>query len=135
MIFNSCFFKFFQECRDECESGMQLASEGECELCPRGTYRTRGVEPACQHCPVGRTTPKTGAATIEECSLPICLPGTVINILSQVFIEFDSKTFPRANIFICVCYFYNDFRHILEWKLKHLRSLQEGNLPTKCSTN
>lgn len=78
---HSLFFFFLQECRDECESGMQLASEGECELCPRGTYRTRGVEPACHNCPVGRTTPKGGAATIEECSLPICLPGTVIDFI------------------------------------------------------
>lgn len=54
---------------------MQLATEGECEPCPRGTFRTQGVEPTCQICPVGRTTPKTGATTIEECSLPICLPG------------------------------------------------------------
>lgn len=54
---------------------MQLAEHGACEPCPRGTYRTQGVEPACQSCPVGRTTLKTGAITIEECSLPICSPG------------------------------------------------------------
>lgn len=68
-----------EECRDECESGMQLAEHGTCEPCPRGTYRTQGVEPACQSCPVGRTTLKTGAITIEECSLPICSPGTFLN--------------------------------------------------------
>lgn len=64
-----------QECRDECGSGMQLALEGQCEPCPRGTFRTQGVEAACQPCPTGRTTPKLGAATVEECSLPVCGPG------------------------------------------------------------
>ena len=66
-----------QECRDECENGMQLAAEGQCEPCPRGAYRTQGIEAACQICPPGRTTPKTGAITIEECTLPICAPGEV----------------------------------------------------------
>lgn len=66
-----------KECRDECGSGMQLALEGQCEPCPRGTYRTQGVEAACQPCPTGRTTPKLGAATVEECSLPVCTPGKI----------------------------------------------------------
>lgn len=73
---------------------MQLASEGECELCPRGTYRTQGVEPACQKCPSGRTTPKIGATTIEECSLPVCSPGIIL--IYYLFI--------RAYFFIR-CYF------------------------------
>lgn len=68
-----------QECRDECSSGMQIGLEGQCEPCPRGTYRTQGVEAACQNCPNGRTTPKVGSATVEECSLPVCLPGTYLN--------------------------------------------------------
>ncbi|XP_072154980.1 uncharacterized protein uif isoform X2 [Bemisia tabaci] len=67
------------ECRDECSSGMQIGLEGQCEPCPRGTYRTQGVEAACQNCPNGRTTPKVGSATVEECSLPVCLPGTYLN--------------------------------------------------------
>lgn len=67
------------ECRDECNSGMQLAVEGRCEPCPRGTYRSQGVQAACQACPLGRTTPKVGAASIEECSLPVCLPGWYLN--------------------------------------------------------
>lgn len=68
-------YYLLQECRDECGSGMQLALEGQCEPCPRGTFRTQGVEAACQPCPTGRTTPKLGAATVEECSLPVCGPG------------------------------------------------------------
>ncbi|KAK7873875.1 hypothetical protein R5R35_005737 [Gryllus longicercus] len=68
-----------EECRDECGSGMQLGVEGKCEACPRGTYRTQGVQAACQGCPLGRTTPKYGATSIEECSLPVCPPGTYLN--------------------------------------------------------
>ncbi|XP_055387901.1 uncharacterized protein LOC129616312 isoform X2 [Condylostylus longicornis] len=68
-----------QECRDECTSGMQLGSDGKCEPCPRGTYRLQGVQPACQACPLGRTTPKVGASTIDECTLPVCTPGSYLN--------------------------------------------------------
>ncbi|XP_063243609.1 sushi, von Willebrand factor type A, EGF and pentraxin domain-containing protein 1 isoform X2 [Bacillus rossius redtenbacheri] len=68
-----------EECRDECGSGMQLAVEGRCEPCPRGTYRMQGVQAACQACPLGRTTPRVGAASVEECSLPVCPPGTFLN--------------------------------------------------------
>lgn len=68
-----------KECRDECGSGMQLALDGKCESCPRGTYRMQGVQAACIGCPLGRTTPKTGASSIEECSLPVCTPGTYLN--------------------------------------------------------
>lgn len=58
---------------------MQLGVDGKCEPCPRGTYRTQGIQAACQSCPLGKTTPKIGAASIEECSLPICPPGTYLN--------------------------------------------------------
>lgn len=68
-----------KECRDECGSGMQLAFDGKCEPCPRGTYRTQGIQSACQGCPIGRTTTKTGSITVEECSLPVCNPGTFLN--------------------------------------------------------
>jgi len=70
---------FLQECRDECGSGRQLGVEGKCEPCPRGTYRTMGVHAACQACPTGRTTHRPGAATVEECTLPVCQPGTFLN--------------------------------------------------------
>jgi hypothetical protein len=69
----------WQECRDECGSGRQLGVEGKCEPCPRGTYRTMGVQAACQGCPTGRTTHRPGAATVEECTLPVCQPGTFLN--------------------------------------------------------
>nr|XP_022919679.1 sushi, von Willebrand factor type A, EGF and pentraxin domain-containing protein 1 isoform X1 [Onthophagus taurus] len=68
-----------KECRDECGSGMQLAVDGKCEPCPRGTYRMQGIQASCLPCPLGRTTPKVGGVSIEECSLPVCTPGTYLN--------------------------------------------------------
>ncbi|XP_045468348.1 sushi, von Willebrand factor type A, EGF and pentraxin domain-containing protein 1 isoform X2 [Harmonia axyridis] len=68
-----------KECRDECEGGKQLGADGKCELCPKGSYRSHGIQAACQACPLGRTTPKTGATTIEECSIPVCSPGSYLN--------------------------------------------------------
>ncbi|KAF4522838.1 hypothetical protein B566_EDAN008100 [Ephemera danica] len=68
-----------RECRDECASGLQLGHDSRCEPCPRGTFRSQGRHAACQSCPPGRTTPKNGAATIEECSLPVCQAGTYLN--------------------------------------------------------
>ncbi|KAF7987305.1 hypothetical protein HCN44_003067 [Aphidius gifuensis] len=68
-----------EECRDECGSGQQLAAEGKCEPCPKGTYRSQGVQAACQACPLGRTTPNIGSSAVEECSLPVCEPGTYLN--------------------------------------------------------
>lgn len=58
---------------------MHLAFDGKCESCPKGTYRTRGIQSACLACPLGRTSPKTGSTTIEECSLPVCTPGSYLN--------------------------------------------------------
>lgn len=75
------------ECRDECTSGMQLGADGKCELCPKGTYRAQGVQSACQACPLGRTTPKVGSTAVEECSLPVCSPGTYLNETINVCIE------------------------------------------------
>ncbi|XP_072385212.1 uncharacterized protein uif isoform X2 [Diabrotica undecimpunctata] len=68
-----------KECRDECSNGLQLGIDGKCEPCPRGTYRTQGIESACQMCPLDYTTQKNGAVTREECSLPVCKPGTYLN--------------------------------------------------------
>lgn len=64
------------ECRDECSSGQELSSEGICVPCKRGTFRTQGIHPACVSCPIERTTQSTGATAIEDCTLPICRPGT-----------------------------------------------------------
>ncbi|XP_075226178.1 sushi, von Willebrand factor type A, EGF and pentraxin domain-containing protein uif [Lycorma delicatula] len=92
-----------EECRDECSSGMQLALEGECEPCPRGTYRTQGLEAACQPCPTGRTTPKVGAATVEECSLPVCSPGTFLNVTLNSCVPCKKGTYqPAAQQTVCL---------------------------------
>lgn len=37
-----------KECRDECEGGKQLSVDGKCEACPKGTYRSHGIQAACQ---------------------------------------------------------------------------------------
>lgn len=58
-----------------------MGLEGQCDPCPRGTYRSQGVEAACQSCPAGRTTARTGAATVEECSLPVCQPGMLVILI------------------------------------------------------
>ncbi|EZA50646.1 Sushi, von Willebrand factor type A, EGF and pentraxin domain-containing protein [Ooceraea biroi] len=82
-----------EECRDECGSGQQLAVEGKCEPCPRGTYRTQGVQASCQACPLGRTTPNMGSAAIEECSLPVCEPGTHLNGTLNECVECKKGTY------------------------------------------
>lgn len=73
------------ECREECESGLQLGKTGPCEPCPRGTYRTKGIHAACIRCPEDRTTLGPGASSLEECSLPICIAGTFLSNLNSVY--------------------------------------------------
>ncbi|XP_045124302.1 sushi, von Willebrand factor type A, EGF and pentraxin domain-containing protein 1-like isoform X1 [Portunus trituberculatus] len=72
------------ECREECESGLQLGKTGPCEPCQRGTYRTKGIHAACVPCPQDRTTLGPGASTVEECSLPTCTAGTFLSSLNGV---------------------------------------------------
>ena len=69
------------ECRQECESGSQLSSDGGCDVCPRGTFRTKGDpnHAACVDCPEGMTTEASGAATLADCKLPICPAGTFLS--------------------------------------------------------
>ncbi|XP_045614794.2 uncharacterized protein uif isoform X1 [Procambarus clarkii] len=73
------------ECREECESGLQLGTTGPCEPCPRGTYRTKGIHAACIRCPEDRTTLGPGASSLEECSLPICIAGTFLSNLNTAY--------------------------------------------------
>ena len=68
-----------EECREECESGLQLSAGGGCEICQRGTFRTKGIHAACIQCPQDRTTAGPGASSPEECALPICLAGTYLS--------------------------------------------------------
>ena len=46
------------ECRPECADGQQLDLDGNCVACPLGTFRSKGVQLACQDCPIGFTTAK-----------------------------------------------------------------------------
>ncbi|CAG7724478.1 unnamed protein product [Allacma fusca] len=72
------------ECRDECPSGQHLSSEGICVPCERGSYRTQGVHPSCISCPLDRTTQLTGATNVEDCTLPICRPGSYLNTTANL---------------------------------------------------
>ncbi|CAG2119816.1 unnamed protein product, partial [Medioppia subpectinata] len=67
------------ECRPECMAGFQLSSNGNCEACPIGHYRTRG-QPSCEPCPQGFTTGSMGASTPTQCNLEICSVGHYLNV-------------------------------------------------------
>ncbi|KAK3591334.1 hypothetical protein CHS0354_028441 [Potamilus streckersoni] len=65
------------DCIEICRSGLQYTSNGQCDACPRGTYRTSGVGViTCQNCPNGFITLGTSASFISECSIAACSPGT-----------------------------------------------------------
>lgn len=68
-----------EECRPDCEDGYQMGDNGECEVCPTGTYRTRGVETFCKRCPEDRTTSRSGSKTFADCEIPICVAGHYLN--------------------------------------------------------
>jgi len=68
-----------EECRPDCEDGQQLGFAGECEVCPRGTYRTQGLDRGCQACQPDRTTSRSGSTSEADCNLPICIPGQYLN--------------------------------------------------------
>ena len=67
------------ECREDCQDGFQLGITGECEQCPVGTYRMQGRDRGCKACPADRTTNRAASKTIEDCNLPICIPGQYLN--------------------------------------------------------
>jgi len=67
------------DCRPDCEDGYQLSVNGDCQVCPIGYYRLQGRDRSCQECPLNRTTSSSGSKTIEDCNLPICIPGQFLN--------------------------------------------------------
>ncbi|RWS09468.1 uncharacterized protein B4U79_12754 [Dinothrombium tinctorium] len=67
------------ECRAECDPGMQLSPLGECEPCPVGFYRARGM-PSCDACPNGLTTSSVGASSRTACNLEVCGIGHYLNL-------------------------------------------------------
>ncbi|KAG0433549.1 hypothetical protein HPB47_019805, partial [Ixodes persulcatus] len=71
-----------QECREECAAGLQLSLTGQCDPCPRGSYRTRGMA-SCHQCPPGRTTPNFGSISIDQCSLEVCRVGHYLNSTNE----------------------------------------------------
>lgn len=65
------------ECRAECGDGQQLNIEGDCEVCPVGSYRKQGKknERSCKTCPPNLTTEKAGSTSEADCVKPKCYPG------------------------------------------------------------
>ncbi|XP_037073315.1 sushi, von Willebrand factor type A, EGF and pentraxin domain-containing protein 1-like [Pollicipes pollicipes] len=68
-----------KDCTAACESGQQLALDNTCQPCPRGTYRAADAQQTCSLCPEGTTTATTGSTISDDCSLPVCQPGTFLN--------------------------------------------------------
>ena len=42
-------------------------------------FRTKGLHLACERCPNGFTTNRSGSTNQGDCSLPICTPGSFLN--------------------------------------------------------
>lgn len=62
-----------------------------------------GVQAACHGCPTGRTTHRPGAATVEECTLPVCQPGTFLNGTQNSCIPCKKGTYqPDPQQTICI---------------------------------
>merc|ERR1719150_3435552 len=67
-----------EECRPNCEDGLQLSVTGECEVCPVGSYRTQGRDRGCKQCPPDRTTSHAASRSVEDCNIPICAPRSAL---------------------------------------------------------
>ncbi|KAI1303707.1 Fibropellin-1 [Halotydeus destructor] len=68
-----------QECRSECEPGLQLSALGNCEPCPVGFFRNKGM-PTCEQCPSGLTTASVGSSLRSQCNLEVCQSGHYLNV-------------------------------------------------------
>jgi len=71
------------DCMEECRDGQQLDIVGQCQPCPAGSFRTKGLHQGCQSCPKGFTTKGLGGVIKAECSLPICQAGNYLNAASN----------------------------------------------------
>ena len=78
------------ECRPECPDGNQLNVDGNCEPCPIGSYRRLNFEKSCVKCGTGTcgdkntcTTELNGATHAENCTVPICNQGTMLDVASK----------------------------------------------------
>ena len=54
---------------EPCTSGSEINSDGQCEQCEVGTYRTADESYLCVPCPIDTTTATTGAISSANCSL------------------------------------------------------------------
>ncbi|RCN41795.1 GCC2 and GCC3 [Ancylostoma caninum] len=68
------------DCSFKCGAGKELAANGRCKDCDRGTYWINTVQfTGCIDCPQGLTTVSTAAKDIRDCELVNCPPGTHVN--------------------------------------------------------
>uniref|UniRef100_A0A7E4V9G4 Protein crumbs n=1 Tax=Panagrellus redivivus TaxID=6233 RepID=A0A7E4V9G4_PANRE len=63
------------DCRDECPDGEYLTQSGNCQACPLGTYRAKGVHKQCVECPPGTTTETVRSSKRVQCNTPKCVAG------------------------------------------------------------
>ena len=74
------------ECRPECPDGNQLDRNGNCEPCPIGAFRRKNFEKSCVKCgsefceSSTCTTQLNGATHAENCTVPICPQGTMLDV-------------------------------------------------------
>ena len=63
--YNHC--NHFVTCIEPCENGYERSTEGVCEECDLGTYRTAITSHMCLACDIGKTTQNPGADTDSMC--------------------------------------------------------------------
>lgn len=72
------------QCYEVCPDGTQISNNG-CMDCPRGFYRTRGLQTNCVQCPLGtnntapNVTLSTKSTRVEDCIVPDCQAGYYIS--------------------------------------------------------
>ncbi|CAH1794302.1 unnamed protein product [Owenia fusiformis] len=74
-------------CAFYCPPGYEVGSGFEqCDICPQGSFSNRTVDVfgVCEMCPPATTTTNIGAASLAECNIAACDPGSYLNISSNM---------------------------------------------------
>lgn len=58
-----------------CTTGTYVGLDGECTVCPLGTYASSSGRESCLSCPEGMTTDNTGSTRLRECTWPPAAAG------------------------------------------------------------
>lgn len=80
------------ECRAECDPGFALSALGNCEPCPVGYFRSKGL-PSCEQCPPGLTTSGVGSNSRSKCNLEVCQVGHYLNITTDSCVPCPKGTY------------------------------------------